>query len=167
MFVSPRLTNEEIYLAQKFARVALRTHNVTSFSHLVNRELFAPDVVATATYPDLAQAQAILVVQSALDEEHFVADLIAKRAIRNGARMVFVGPNENRSARFAELFLECAPEAETMVVQAIVAEAAQAGGPGAGAGAGGRDCRPDAGADRGEDGDRSGRNRRGGRDPVG
>ena len=128
VFVSPRLTNEEIYLAQKFARVALRTHNVTSFNHLVNRELFAPDVFATATYADLAQAQAILVVQSGLDREHFVVDLIAKRAIRNGARMVFIGPKENRSARFAELFLECAPEAETMVVQAIVAEAARLAG---------------------------------------
>ena len=126
--MSPRLTNEEIYLAQKFARVALRTHNVTSFSHLVNRELFAPDVVATATYPDLAQAQAILVVNSGLDEEHFVVDLIAKRAIRNGARMVFIGPKENRASRFAELFLECRPDAETTVVQAIVAEAARLAG---------------------------------------
>ena len=28
VFVSPRLTNEEIYLAQKFARVVLGTNNV-------------------------------------------------------------------------------------------------------------------------------------------
>ncbi len=64
VFVSPRLTNEEIYLAQKFARVALRTHNVTSFSHLVNRDLFAPSVVSTATYQDVAAAQALVVVGS-------------------------------------------------------------------------------------------------------
>ena len=128
VFVSPRLTNEEIYVAQKFARVALRTHNITSFNHLVNRELFAPDVLATATYADLAQAQAILVVNSGLDEEHFVVDLMAKRAIRNGARMVYVGPKENRCARFAEVFLECVPEAQTLVVQAIVAEAARMAG---------------------------------------
>jgi predicted molibdopterin-dependent oxidoreductase YjgC len=128
VFVSPRLTNEEIYLAQKFARVVLRTHNVTSFSHLVNREVFAPEVLATATYPDLAQAQAILVVQSRLDDEHFVADLIAKRAIRNGARAIYIGPAANRAAEFADLFLQCAPEAETLVVQAIVAEAARLDG---------------------------------------
>ncbi len=128
VFVSPRLTNEEIYLAQKFARVALGTHNVTSFSHLVNRETFAPDVLATATYPDLAAAQAILIVNSALDEEHFVADLIAKRAIRNGARAVYVGPSGNRTAEFAELFLQCAPDAQMLVVQAIVAEAARLAG---------------------------------------
>lgn len=128
VFVSPRLTNEEIYLAQKFARVALRTHNVTSFSHLVNRELFAPDVLATTTYPELARAQAILVVNSGLDEEHFVVDLVAKRAIRDGAKLVYIGPKENRSARVAELFLECAPDSETLVVQAIVAEVSRLAG---------------------------------------
>jgi formate dehydrogenase major subunit len=121
VFVSPRMTNEEIYLAQKFARVALGTHNITSFSHLVNRDLAAPDVLASATYPDLAQAQAILLVNSGLDEEHFVVDLIAKRAIRNGARLIYVGPNANRSAEVADLFLQCAPDAEALVVQAIVA----------------------------------------------
>jgi formate dehydrogenase major subunit len=128
VFVSPRLTNEEIYLAQKFARVALRTHNVTSFSHLVNGETFAPDVVATSSYPQLADAQAILVVNSGLDEEHFVVDLVGKRAIRNGARAIYIGPVENRTARFSEIFLQCLPEAETLVVQAIVAEAAKLAG---------------------------------------
>ncbi len=128
VFVSPRLTNEEIYLAQKFARVALRTHNVTSFNHLVNREFFAPDVLATTTYPELARAQAILVVNSGLDEEHFVVDLVVKRAIRDGAKLVYIGPKENRSARVAELFLECAPDSETLVVQAIVAEASRLAG---------------------------------------
>jgi formate dehydrogenase major subunit len=128
VFVSPRLTNEEIYLAQKFARVALKTHNVTSFTHLVNRDTFAPGVLATATYPDLAQAQAVLIVNSGLDEEHFVADLIAKRAIRNGARAIYVGPEANRTSQFADLFLQCGPEAQLLVVQAIVAAAARLAG---------------------------------------
>ena len=128
VFVSPRMTNEELFLAQKLARVALKTHNVTSFSHLVNRELFAPDVLATATYPELAQAQAILVVNSALSDEHFVTDLIAKRAIRNGAKLVYIGPAENRTAQVADVFLECEPDAEAFVVQAIVAEQLRARG---------------------------------------
>ena len=42
MFVSPRLTNEEIYLAQKLARAGLRTHNVTSFAHLANKGALEP-----------------------------------------------------------------------------------------------------------------------------
>ncbi|MBE3135349.1 MAG: FAD-dependent oxidoreductase, partial [Acidobacteria bacterium] len=46
VFVSPRLTNEEIYLAQKLARVALKTHHVTSFTLMANQDLCSPDVLA-------------------------------------------------------------------------------------------------------------------------
>jgi formate dehydrogenase major subunit len=122
VFVSPRMTNEEIYLAQKLARVALKTHNVTSVGNLVNADLFAPDVLATATYSEVAAAQAILLVNSSLDEEHFVVDLVAKRAIRNGARLVAIGPAANRATAVAELFLQCPPEAEAIVLQAVAAE---------------------------------------------
>ncbi len=41
--------DEEIYLAQKLARVALRTHNVTTLGQLVNQSLSCPDVISTAT----------------------------------------------------------------------------------------------------------------------
>jgi len=120
VFVSPRLSNEEIYLAQKFARVALRTHNVTTFAALVNPGLFCPDVVSTGTYRDLLDAQAVLVVNSNTADEHFVADLIAKRAIRQGAKLLYIGPDENRTSRFAEVSLRCRPGAELGVLQALV-----------------------------------------------
>ncbi len=107
VFVSPRMTNEEIYLAQKFARVALKTHNVTSFAHVLDPGLFCPDVVSTATYAEVEDAQALLVVNSNMDEEHFVADLVCKKAVRKGGRLIYIGPGENRTARFAEVFLKC------------------------------------------------------------
>jgi len=122
VFVSPRLTNEEIYLAQKFARIALKTHNVTSFTQVVNRDLASPGVLATATYRDVVDAQAILVVNSSLDDEHFVVDLAAKRAIRNGGRLIYIGPELNRTAEFAEVFLQCRPGAQAQVLHAIVGE---------------------------------------------
>ena len=103
VFVSPRMTNEEIYLAQKFARVACKTHNVTTCRHLVNRELDCPEVVSTASYAEVADAQAILVVNSNMEEENFVADLLVKRAIRKGGKLIFIGPEENRLSHFAEV----------------------------------------------------------------
>jgi formate dehydrogenase major subunit len=133
VFVSPRLTNEEIYLAQKLARVALKTHNVTSFSQILNPGQFHPDVLATATYRDIIDAQTLLVVNSDLSEEHFVVDLLGKRAIRGGGKLIYVGPDENRTARFAEIFLQCRPDAQMVVVAAILAEfATLAGQPAAG-----------------------------------
>jgi formate dehydrogenase major subunit len=122
VFVSPRLTNEEIYLAQKMARLALRTHNVTSLAHLVNRELQAPDVVSTASYAEIGDAQALLVVNSALDEEGFAVDIACKQAIRKGARLVYVGPEDNRTSRFAELHLRCLPGGQAFAVLGLLKE---------------------------------------------
>jgi len=125
VFVSPRLTNEEIYLAQKLARVALRTHNVTSFAHLVNRQLDCPEVVSTATYADLVDAQAILVVNSNLDEEHFVVDLLGKRAIRKGGKLVYIGSEANRTSATSEVFLRCRPGTEAQVLLGVLKEYAE------------------------------------------
>jgi len=122
VFVSPRLTNEEIYLAQKLARVALRTHNVSSFARLANRRLDCPDVISTATYADLVDAQAILVVNSNLDEEHFVVDLLGKRAIRKGAKLIYIGSGTNRTSATSEVFLRCRPGTEAQVVLAVLKE---------------------------------------------
>ncbi|MBE3099412.1 MAG: molybdopterin-dependent oxidoreductase, partial [Planctomycetes bacterium] len=130
VFVSPRLTNEEIYLAQKLARVALKTHHVTSFTLMANQDLCSPDVLATASYHDLVDAQAVLVVNANPDQEHFVVDLIGKRAIRKGGKLVYIGPEVNRTAQFAEIFLQCRPEAQPIVVLGLLAEYGRAtGGP--------------------------------------
>jgi formate dehydrogenase major subunit len=119
VFLSPRLTNEEIFLAQKLARVGLRTHQVTSFTHLLNPEIQHPEVVSTGTYRDLLGAQAVLVVGSELDEEHFAVDLLLKRAVRGGARLVVVGQQENRTTQVAEAFVRCPPGSEPDVLLAI------------------------------------------------
>ncbi|MFN7987224.1 MAG: FAD-dependent oxidoreductase [Thermoanaerobaculia bacterium] len=120
VFVSPRLTNEEIYLAQKLARLALRTNNVTSLARLVNRDLEATDVVSTASYADIGDAQALLVVNAALDEEAFAVDLACKQAIRKGARLVYVGPEDNRTSQFAELHLRCLPGGQAFAVLGLL-----------------------------------------------
>ncbi len=120
VLVSPRLTNEEIYLAQKLARVALKTHNVTTTAHLVNPGLPCPDVVSTASYAEIADAQALLLVHSNLPEEHFVADLLVKQSLRKGGRLLYVHPEENRLARLAEVFLRCRPGTEPLVALGIL-----------------------------------------------
>jgi formate dehydrogenase major subunit len=121
VFVSPRLTNEEIYLAQKLARVALGTHQVASLANLVNRELDCPDVVATATYRDLENAQAIVVVGSRTCDEHFVADLMIKKAAGKGGRLIYIGPDANRTSQYADVFLQCPAGAEPDVLAALLA----------------------------------------------
>ncbi len=120
VFVSPRLTNEEIYLAQKLARIAFRTHNVTSFSNILNPELFYPELISTASYRDVVDAQVIVVAESTLDQEHFVADLMTKRALRNGGKLIYIGDQYNRMAQFSEIFLQCKEGTQAMVMLGLL-----------------------------------------------
>ena len=120
VFVSPRLTNEEIFLAQKLARVGLRTHQVTSFTQLLNPGACVPEVVSTGTYRDLLGAQAVLVVGAQLDQDNFVVDVLVKRALRTGARLIVVGPEESRTTQVAESFVRCQPGTEPQVLLAIL-----------------------------------------------
>ncbi len=129
VFVSPRMTNEEIYLIQKFARMALGTHQVTSFSLLVNQELFDPSIVSTATYPDVTSADATLLVNSILDKETMVADILVKRAIRSGGKLIYLSPDEAAPAKFAAVFLQCRPGTETIVVTGLMQLLVEAASP--------------------------------------
>lgn len=123
LFVSPRMTNEEVFLAQKFARIALKTHNVTTFANLVNEDLFCPDVVSTGSYHDLVDAQAMVVVNSNLDEENFAVSLMCRKAIRKGGRLVYIGPEDNRLSGVAEVFLKCKEGTQSLVMLGILREA--------------------------------------------
>jgi len=87
-------------------------------------------VVSTATYADLVDAQAILVVNSNLDEEHFVVDLLGKRAIRNGGKLVYIGSEPNRTSATSEVFLRCRPGTEPQVLLGVLKEYTQKTGNG-------------------------------------
>ena len=139
VLVSPRLTNEELYLAQKFARVALGTNQVASLANLVNPEFFAPEVVSTISYRDLEKTQAVVVVNSELSDEHFVVDLAVKKAIRQGAKVIYIGPRENHVSRFADVFLRCQDGTQAQVMLGLLAHSLQGLGRPKGSNGGSRD----------------------------
>ena len=61
LFASPKLTNEELYLLQKFVRAGLKTNNIGSFTNLIDgAERYALDdmfglTVSTASMDDLTR----------------------------------------------------------------------------------------------------------------
>ena len=124
VFVSPRLTNEEIYLAQKLARTALHTHNVASFANLAQDHFF-PEVVSTASYAELVAAQVVVVLSAQLEQEHFVVDLLARRAVRKGARVIAVGPENHAMGGIADVHLACKPGTEAQALLAVLGQMAK------------------------------------------
>ena len=66
-------------------------------------------------------------VNTALDEESFAVDIACKQAIRKGARLVYVGPEDNRTSRFAELHLRCLPGGQAFAVLGLLKDFAALG----------------------------------------
>ena len=118
-------TNEEMYLAQKFARAGMRTNNI---DHAGNTQPeLASGLEDVLGYPaasnslwDLAQADCILVFNSNLTESHNVAGVPIKQAARAGTPLIVIDPREVELTRYAEVWLRPAPGAELALLGAIL-----------------------------------------------
>ena len=104
---SPRGTNEDNYIAQKFARVAMGSNNVDVSSN-VRPELTAPlkEMLgrAAGTNPiwDLEHSEAIMVVGSNLTEEQNVMGVPIKKAAQAGANLIVIDQRETELSRHAK-----------------------------------------------------------------
>ena len=123
--VSPRGTNEDNYIAQKFARVVMGSNNVDVSSNL-RPELTAPlrDMLgrAAATNPiwDLEQSKAILVVGSNMTEEQNVIGVPIKKAAQAGANLIVIDQRETELARYAKVWLRPLPGSEPALIGGIL-----------------------------------------------
>ena len=125
LLTSPNSTNEEHYLAQKFARVVMESNNVDHTSNT------APELVlgleqslgyAAATNPiwELEQAGAILVFNANVTEEQNVAAVPIKRAARKQAQLIVIDSREVELTRYARLWLRPAPGAELLLLGGLL-----------------------------------------------
>ncbi len=121
MVASPRGTNEDNYVAQKFARVAMGSNNVDVSSN-IRPELTAPlkDMLgrAAGTNPiwDLEQSKAIMVVGSNLTEEQNVMGVPIKKAVQAGTNLIIIDQRETELARHAKVWLRPLPGSESALI---------------------------------------------------
>ena len=127
LLASPTSTNEELYLSQKFARVAMGSNNVDLTSNLqpelslaLERGLGYP--AATNSIWDLEKSDCILVFNSNITEDTNVVALPVKRAVRKGASLVVIDIREVEITRHADLWLRPAPGTELLLLGGILRE---------------------------------------------
>ena len=122
---SPNSTNEELYLAQKFARTAMKSNNVDQTSNT------QPDLIpgleqslgyAGATNPiwDLEQSGCIIVFNSNVTEEHNVVGVPIKRAARKNTKLVVIDSREVELTRYAHVWLRPAPGTEQLLLGGLL-----------------------------------------------
>jgi formate dehydrogenase (NADP+) alpha subunit len=125
LLASPNSTNEECYLAQKFARVVMNTNNVDQTSNTqpeltIGLERSLGYGAATNPIWELEQTSCILVLNSNITEEQNVVGVPIKRAVKNGVRLIVIDPREVELTRSAHLWLRPAPGTELLLLGGIL-----------------------------------------------
>ena len=125
LLAAPDSTNEELYLAQKFARVVMGTNNVDQSSNITPELAIGLERAlgyAAATNPiwDLEQANCILIFNSNLTEEHNVIGVPIKSAAKKGTHLIVIDPREVELTRYADSWLRPAPGSELLLLGGIL-----------------------------------------------
>ena len=122
---SPTSTNEEHYLAQKFARAVMGSNNVDHTSNVdpeLVRGLEHSLGFAAATNPiwDLESSGCILAFNTNVTEEQNVVAVPIKRAARKSTKLVVVDSREVELTRYAHLWLRPTPGTELTLLAGIL-----------------------------------------------
>ena len=124
---SPRVTNEESFLFQKFLRAAVGTNNIDSEARLG----FAPAQAqlqrrfgfsgASTTIDQLDTAQAIIVVGTDLNAEATGVEYrVIKAATKHDAKLVLVNMRDVKLRKFAHKHLKNLPGRELALLQGLM-----------------------------------------------
>ncbi|MGD2088044.1 MAG: molybdopterin-dependent oxidoreductase [Candidatus Aminicenantes bacterium] len=124
---SPKMTNEELYVLQKFARVGLKTNNIASFSNILyEKEQDSLDhalgaTISTASMDDITNADVIVVINGNLSEENLVMELKIKEARKKRAtKLVLVNSSETKLTKFADLWIDSRKGSNTVLLNGVL-----------------------------------------------
>ena len=124
---SSRGTNEENYLAQKFARAVMGTNNMDNCARVCH----APSVTglraalgsgaATNSLADIEGAEVLIVSGSNTTDAHPVAALKIKKAVRqNGAKLIVIDPREIELVQYATVWLRLKPGTNVALINGLL-----------------------------------------------
>ncbi|MEW6215034.1 MAG: molybdopterin-dependent oxidoreductase [Nitrospirota bacterium] len=142
LIASTKCTNEDSYIAQKFARVVMGSNNIDTSARLCH----APSIVAllqangnrvrrpdstpmgSDRSPDLSlrifsdqigKAACIFAIGTNITDSHPVIGLRVKTAVQNGARLIVVNPREINLCRFADIYLRPYPGTDVALLMGM------------------------------------------------
>jgi NADH-quinone oxidoreductase chain G len=125
---SPRLTNEELYLFQKFCRGVLGTNHIDHAggysygAHLALRESLGY-AASTNSINEIRKADVILALRSDLSETHPVIKSEVVLAVRRRkAKLITVNSRNIHLNKFSALSLRVKPGSEVFLINGLLAE---------------------------------------------
>ena len=122
---SARATNEENYLIQKLARVALGTNNVDCCARVCHtptaramKDMLGTGA-ATNSFDDIERASLILLVGCNPTENHPVVGARIKQAVLRGARLIVIDPRRIELTDYADIHLAVRPGHNVALLNAL------------------------------------------------
>lgn len=122
---SARGTNEENYLAQKFARVVIGTNNVDCCARVCHTptaaamKLMLGTGAATNSYNDIEKARTILVCGANATENHPIVGARIKQAALKGANLIIIDPRQIELTQYATIHLQPRPGTNIPLLNAM------------------------------------------------
>ena len=122
---SARGTNEEAYLAQKFARTVIGTNNVDCCARVCHTptaaamKLMIGTGAATNSYNDIEKAETILICGANPTENHPIVGARIKQAVMSGANLIVIDPRTIELAQYATIHLQPRPGTNIPLLNAM------------------------------------------------
>ena len=122
---SSRATNEENYVAQKFARVVLGSNNVDCCARVCHAPSAAAlkatlgTGAATNSFDDIELARGFLICGANPTENHPIVGARIKQAVLKGASLVVIDPRRIELAQYADVHLAIRPGTNVPVLHGI------------------------------------------------
>jgi formate dehydrogenase major subunit len=122
---SARGTNEENYLAQKFARVVIGTNNVDCCARVCHTptaaamKLMLGTGAATNSYNDIEKARTILICGANATENHPIVGARIKQTALQGANLIIIDPRRIELTQYAAIHLQPRPGANIPLLNAM------------------------------------------------
>ncbi|HSA58832.1 MAG TPA: formate dehydrogenase subunit alpha [bacterium] len=123
---SARATNEENYVAQKFARAVLGTNNVDCCARVCHTPSAAAlkwmlgTGASTNSFDDIELSKTLLLVGTNATENHpVVGARIKEHVLKTGANLIVIDPRETELARYARIHLAPRPGTNIPLLHAM------------------------------------------------
>lgn len=125
-FSSARVTNEENYVMQKFARVALESANIDHCARLCHGTTVAGlakslgSGAMTNSIKDIEEAKTIFIIGSNTFEDHPLIGRRVVRAKKNGAFLMVADPRYNMTAKQSDMYIQFRSGTDVALVNAMM-----------------------------------------------
>lgn len=122
---SARATNEENYLAQKFARAVIGTNNIDCCARVCHAptatamKLMLGAGAATNSFDDIERARTLLICGSNTTENHPIVGARIKQAKLAGANLIVIDPRKIELAEYADIHLQLRPGTNIPLLNAM------------------------------------------------